>query len=146
MDENIYVNPAWNLGTKIAKNEIVALLQDDTFFKTDFLESIVVDDDCLIGVDRKNFPPFQVEYDPKIIECHERDWGYATILIYKKSSYVEIPEDLKIWFGDDYLFRKFKCRLSILGLPMETKMSVTSMLPSFNDVRNQDEKNYEKYK
>ena len=28
-DKNLYVNPSWNLGVKLAKNEIIALLNDD---------------------------------------------------------------------------------------------------------------------
>lgn len=146
MEENIYVNPAWNLGTKLAKNEIVSFMQDDTIFNPEFLETIQIEDDCLIGIDRKNFPPFSTDYNPVVIDCAVREWGYATILLFKKSSYINIPEDLKIWCGDDFLFHKFKFRKSILGLPLETKMSVTAMLPSFDDVRNQDEVNYQKYK
>jgi hypothetical protein len=97
-------------------------------------------------VDRKNYPPFTVEYNPTIEDFDIRDWGFATILIYKKQSYIEIPEDLKIWCGDDFLFDKFKRKMAICGLPLETKMSVTAMLTIFDDIRNKDMENYKKYK
>ncbi len=152
MESNIFVNPAWNLGTKLAKNEIISLMQDDVFFNTDFFETIEIEDDCLIGVSVTNYPPsnfsgeFRVEYNPQIVDCYKREWGYATLLMYKKSSYIEIPDDLKIWCGDDFLFEKFKKKMSIDNLPIKTRMSTTSDLPFFNDVKDMDVKNYEKYK
>ena len=111
METNIFVNPAWNLGVKLSSNDIVVFAQDDIDFNPEFLEKIEVEENCLIGIDRKNFPPFSVEYNPQIVECKVRDWGFATLLILRKKTYIEIPDDLKIWCGDDYLFQKYPKKL-----------------------------------
>ena len=41
--ENIYVNPAWNLGVKIAKNNCIAILNDDINFNPNIFEVITED-------------------------------------------------------------------------------------------------------
>ncbi len=33
-----------------------------------------------------------------------RPWGFGSMLILKKSNYIDIPETLQIFFGDDYLY------------------------------------------
>ena len=145
MDENIYVNPAWNLGTKIALFNIIALGQDDILFDVDFLEHIDIEIDSLVGIGIECYSS-DVESDIKLNIVENRNWGYATFLMYNKDSYINIPEDLKIWCGDDFLFNNFKNKFAISGLKVETKMSMSADLPIFDDIRNRDLENYEKYK
>ena len=37
-DKNLYVNPAWNLGVKLAKNEYIGILNDDLIFPNNFFK------------------------------------------------------------------------------------------------------------
>ena len=32
-----------------------------------------------------------------------RDWGFGIVIAGNKKSYHKIPENIRIWYGDDYL-------------------------------------------
>lgn len=112
-EENLFVNPSWNLGTKEAKNEIVALLNDDISISADFcskvVEKLTPQMGC-VGAFYKNIKETEdilydvesTELDFKPVNLIPFHWG-ITIFFYK-SSYIEIPNKLKIYRGDDWLF------------------------------------------
>jgi GT2 family glycosyltransferase len=138
MDENIYVNPAWNLGTELAKFDIVALGQDDILLQLDFLEDIIFEDSTIIGISESCYKD-DCRYDPKLIDVNVRNWGFGTFILYKKDSYHIIPNELKIWYGDDFLFKKFNNRKVINNLPMYKKVSITSDMSEFDQIKRNDE-------
>ena len=138
MDENIYVNPSWNLGTELATFDIVALGQDDILLQLDFLEDIIIEDSTIIGVDESCYKDDCI-YDPKLIDVDVRNWGFGTFILYNKKSYHFIPNELKIWYGDDFLFKNFISRKVIINLPMYKKVSITSDMSEFNQTKINDE-------
>lgn len=138
MVENIYVNPAWNLGVSKSNFEIVVLLNDDILFDVNFFNQLNVADETIIGVAEQSYK------DPndnnfRLEETDDRNWGFGCMIIFNKKYYVQIPEELKIWCGDDYLFKKFKNKSIIKGVYFDTTMSITSDLPIFNEVKSNDE-------
>lgn len=113
--ENIYVNPSWNLGVKEAKNNIIALLNDDITIPDNFCSRIASKLKQEMGV--VGYYEDYVEITPELVEqpaeseiefkeifARPEQWGIA--IFFYKSSYYEIPEDLKIHFGDDWLIHK----------------------------------------
>ena len=48
-EENLFVNPSWNLGVKEAKNELVALLNDDIIIPDGFCSRIAEKMNALRG-------------------------------------------------------------------------------------------------
>lgn len=102
-EHNIYVNPAWNLGVELAKFDYVCLLNDDILFDTNIFDAIlpVLDnDDCgLYGLNM-----FSNSDKLKLTRAHERCWGFGCLMIMKKKNYLQIPSELQILYGDDYLF------------------------------------------
>ena len=138
MDENIYVNPSWNLGTELANYDIVALGQDDILLQLDFLEDIIISDSTIIGISESCYKD-DCRYEPKLIDALDRNWGFGTFILYNKKSYHTIPNELKIWYGDDFLFKKFTNRKVIINLPMYKKVSITSDMSEFDQTKRNDE-------
>lgn len=140
-DGNMYVNPSWNLGVAEARNEIVAISNDDILFHPSDLFSFVmsVGDFGAIGMSGMNFHEAASEIG---IEAGcEIGSGWGCLMFVKKSSWVNIPEGIKIWFGDNWITRT--CERSGMGIYkvrsnslIETNMSTTSRF--FNDVIQND--------
>jgi hypothetical protein len=146
MEQNIYVNPSWNLGVLKSNFDIVALLNDDILFDVSFFDQLSVSDETLIGVAEQSYRD-RNDLNFRLEETDNRNWGFGCMIIFNKKYYVQIPGELKIWFGDDYLFKRFKNKLVIKGVFIDTNMSTTSDIKSFDDIKNKDEIIYNsKYK
>ena len=115
--ENIFVNPSWNLGVKEAKCDIVALLNDDITIPNNFCSKIANKltpkmgavgyfEDFVEITHELVEQPAESNIEFKEIIGRPEQWGIA--IFFYKSSYFEIPEDLKIHFGDDWLIHKNK--------------------------------------
>lgn len=115
MEENIYVNPAWNLGVETSNAEFIILLNDDFF--TDVGVSQLIDlhnthldkNEALYGISGKCYEEF-ISNDPPTIDKDGSGLGgtgWACFIILPKKNYPIIPNDLKIWFGDDFILRRF---------------------------------------
>jgi glycosyltransferase involved in cell wall biosynthesis len=110
--ENIGVNPAWNLGVKTAKNDLVCLLNDDITFnfktlKTNLPTIVEMSSECMIGFDaNQNFSDILNEdletFHFKTAPC--RTLGFGCMMILSKKNYIEIDERMKIYCGDDLLY------------------------------------------
>ena len=98
-EQNIGVNPAWNLGVSLSKNEYILILNDDLLFDLDFIDNAfsIKDDYSIVSIN------YDQEQD-HIVEPTRRPYGFGCAFLISKSDYVSIPEDLKIFFGDDWLF------------------------------------------
>jgi glycosyltransferase involved in cell wall biosynthesis len=156
--KNIYVNPAWNLGVSIAKEDVVAIINDD----------VTIPNNLLYGLTQANFegtgiigachPTIQQVETPTRFEVDEvslfpvqdRMWGYGIFMAMHKNNYINIPEDMLIWCGDDYLFHQNKAigkQNYVLACPIQTKMSSTSDDNMFDEIKNKDLEMYNlKYK
>jgi hypothetical protein len=145
--ENIYVNPAWNLGVKLAKNNSIALVNDDINFNPNVFGVITNDillEYGIIGQSEYNYKgnntdePILEKWNGKI-----RDWGWGCLIMFDKQNWIDIPDDIKIWYGDDYIF---KCNLStkstMKNFNIETEMSTTSDEGVWNSVKEQDKINF----
>ena len=114
-DKNIYVNPAWKLGIRESRFEYIGLLNDDIIFPKNIFEQIYnfIKQDSgigLIGLDSINKTekseicgyPEDCEIKFSEVDVRGNCWGAA--IFGRKSDFYEIPEDMKVWCGDDYLF------------------------------------------
>jgi|TARA_B110000483_G_scaffold92506_1_gene114069 hypothetical protein len=149
--ENIFVNPAWNLGVKNAKNENICIANDDILFDNidvlDFVEKHI--DKGVIGMNTANYYPdvigdgnYQIiknDYDGTA-----RNWGWGCLFFIKKSNWSKIPDDLKIGCGDDYLLSRVKGNgWSVRNMFLYTdKVSVTSNKPEFLSIQEIDIETY----
>jgi len=102
---NIGVNPAWNLGVSLSKNEDILILNDDILFDLSFIQKAfdVKNEYAIVSI---NFD----ETQKNIVEPSKRPHGLGCAFLINKSNYVTIPEDFTIFFGDDWLF--YNCLMS----------------------------------
>lgn len=139
--KNIYVNPAWNWGVVESKNEHLIFANDDICIND--LDSILIkfcDIDLeIIGLDGNNINSnlgFKIKHS---IGSIPKGYGYFFHL--KKSNYIPIPNDLKIFYGDVILYNSLKKRYTFYYDNIILKKSVTSNL-FIDEYHNSDRPNF----
>jgi len=157
LNSNIYVNPAWNLGVTLAQNELIALLNDDILlpynFFTNFIHTLP-NNFGVIGISTKYIKSIEKcienpkEEKPIIDRINYRCFGYGICMLLCKSSYIEIPDSIKIMYGDDWLFHKCKKQgkqnFCITGQTVYHIGSLTSAINTFNPIIKKDGHTYKK--
>lgn len=149
--QNIYVNAAWNLGVSKAKYENICIANDDILFdQMDLLPFIEKHLSLgVIGMHTSNYYPEVYGDGAYIIDKNPdsgkgRDWGWGCLYFIKKSEWKEIPSDLKIACGDDYLLKNVKGNgWNVRNLYLYTdKVSVTSNKNEFKIIQQQDQNTF----
>ena len=125
-DKNLYVNPSWNYGIKLIKNDYFLIINDDLLCPENFC-SMVMNSDIfdrkdtgLLGlyywqilnfspnVDDFDVPNFDenktIEFIPFNYYMGTSNWGSA--FFGKKQNYYDIPDGFKVIFGDNYLLKR----------------------------------------
>lgn len=147
---NTYVNPAWNKGVKLSKYENICIANDDLAFNTDLLYYIEPHiKKGIIGTAAENYDKFRLDFNPDIQPMPFREWGWGSLLFIHKSNWVDIPSDLLIACGDDFLLKYVKGGgWMITGCPLQyDRISITSLSGEFFKIQENDIKTFnEKYK
>lgn len=149
--ENQFVNPSWNLGVSLARNDKLCICNDDCLVNFNFLEDFekyIIPEVGLFGFSETSFlhvrsDNLQPFYDDKnrnfgdkvvVLESHtlQPHMCYGVCMFVHKNSWHIVPEDFKVDHGDNfnYILNRFKYKKKnyILnnGLIM-TKMSSTGL-------------------
>jgi hypothetical protein len=137
--ENIFVNPSWNLGVSLATYENIAIINDDVNFDTSIFATLEpqIKHIGVCGMMFENYSKKKTE-TIKIFPLVERPYGWGCLIFLHKSNYVEIPNDLKIACGDDYLIKFAPKATKLLGLQIESDISTTTQLPEFGEQQIKD--------
>lgn len=109
--ENIYVNPAWNLGVSLANNDLLCICNDDINFDVDDYIQFILQHIDQLGVFGSNIRPFNkvtqdLLYkinDERILKAAIATQGFGMLMFLNKRNWIDIPSNLKIWFGDDWI-------------------------------------------
>ena len=160
-EENLYVNPSWNLGVEESCYDKFIILNDDIIIPYNFvfeLESMLTPDKGVIGIEGAsvikvdNFSSKNITFLDRKIDLKplkKRSWGFGITLAGHRKSYYKIPENIRIWYGDDYLVQKnneyHKTNYIVDDLPIFTMMSATSDLEEFEDIKNIDHLMYDRF-
>lgn len=161
-DENIFVNPAWNLGANIAFFEHLCFLSDDVivdlraFYKADEFMSKTEEMGMLYicpGYEEQDQPKVttgEIEIETGIVSNR---YGYGALFFVKKKDWKPIPEQFKIWFGDHFTFMNFQeknipsyyIKNCFFSSPWAMTVKAVSYDPEFrNKVKDDEEfKNYQ---
>jgi len=146
-ENNIYVNRAWNLGVALAKYENVIISNDDIEFdinsNLNFINqledygAIGCNPYCfnndIFGIGVRELEDFLLENKHYITK------GWGCLLFIKKSKWVSIPEDLLIWFGDDWINKTIEPIQSIyIKGGINTEMSTSSGQIEMNRIIDSD--------
>jgi hypothetical protein len=130
-NENIYVNPAWNLGIKISKCDKVIISNDDVLYNINLFTDAILKlstsfDKGNFGFLGMDFQNYSLEEDKKelMLKKHQNGMAWACVLALHKYSWHHIPEQLKIYYGDDFIRRKNSVNLfELYGLKVKSKIS-----------------------
>jgi hypothetical protein len=150
--KNIYVNPAWNWGIELAKNECIALCNDDINFDPNIFGVITENTlmySGIVGMGEGNYKdPIDEERGPYIDVWQPgvNDWGWGCLILLKKSHWLPIPNDIKIWYGDNIIKDVNTVTKGCLrNFRVETEMSTTSDEKEWDDVKKNDYENFINY-
>lgn len=147
---NTYVNPAWNKGVSISKFDNLCITNDDLAFNTNLFDFVLPHiRKGIIGQHISNYDKWVTEFNPAIEQMEGRDWGWGCLFFIHKSNWVDIPADLLIACGDDYLIKNVRGGAwKISGNPLQyDQISITSIKSQFFQIQQRDIKTYEtKYK
>jgi hypothetical protein len=148
---NIYVNPAWNKGIELARNNQIALLNDDINFNPNIFEVItkdILNQFGIIGMGEGNYKSLNIDGDP-ILEVWQpgvNDWGWGCFIMFDKKNWIDIPDNIKIWYGDNFIKDVNPAPKSCLrNFKVETEMSTTSDGDEWNDRKKEDHINFINY-
>lgn len=117
--ENIMVNPVWNWGVEKARNERILILNDDLQFSFNVFYRVqqFMDDtpNCgAIGFAPGDHPimtkqpPTTTGVVTIIPHTNQHKWGFGEMIVIRKSTWVPIPDDMKLFYGDDWLYETNK--------------------------------------
>jgi len=144
-DRNIYVNPAWNLGVKHAKNNCIALLNDDINFNTNIFELIteqILTNYGIIGMGEGNYKGIIDEEKGPYIDVWKsgiNDGGWGCFIMLHKKYWLDIPENIKIWYGDNFIKDVNQAPKGCLrNFKIETEMSTTSDEKEWDEIKKKD--------
>lgn len=138
-EENIFVNPAWNLGAREARGRFLAIVNDDVRFEDEvFDHAAKVLGRGLFGIIG---PARSCAGDGGTRSIGHRPAPdlnplYGVFMAMRRADYTPIPEDMPIWGGDDWLF--FSAHMppaAFVHTSFITEMSVTSGSAEFTGIR-----------
>lgn len=140
--QNIYVNPAWNLGVQHAKHDFICLCNDDVAFNPSIFKTAEehLQASTVIGCHEDNFN-LPDNITPTIHSGHAIGQGWGCILFFKKKYFVPIPASLKIWCGDDWLVITHS-HTQRLRFSAVTEMSTTSGAPGLSSITEGDKQHF----
>ena len=132
--KNLFVNPSWNLGVRMSKSKNIIISNDDILFDVNYFINSLIDVDKnyinfgelgIIGMHSDNYK-LESNSSNVSFKSHgmsESTGGWACLIAFNKKNWTPIPEQLKIYYGDNFLLGLGKQILDMEGLKVETKMS-----------------------
>lgn len=105
-ETNIFVNPAWNYGVNLVKNKKICIANDDIVFDLRafyHVEPFLSENSGVIGLGIDACSP--ITGTIKIVPAtNVRPHGFGFLMFVHKDTWVEIPDSLKVYYGDDWMF------------------------------------------
>lgn len=146
-EANLYVNPSWNLGVSLSKNNNLIISNDDVVINNidDILTNSKIDEYDLIGLDYSNINKGNgLMFRGEITSMQK---GFGCFFILNKNKYVNIPHDLKIWYGDAFIFNTIKNRAVFSHDNIDIQLSRTVLkVQDLHSIIDNDKKIFSKIK
>jgi glycosyltransferase involved in cell wall biosynthesis len=108
---NIFVNPAWNFGVHVSRNDSVCILNDDVSFDLrlfDRVAAVLSEHTGAIGMcpglPEFNQPPYTNGNIDVVPWQGEHTFGFGCIMCIHKSWWTDIPDGLAVYYGDQWIF------------------------------------------
>ena len=103
-DQNTFVNPAWNFGVKNSRYDRICILNDDLIFDLKLINKIYeyLEPNKIFGLDaHTSFVDGSIDID---YYNGQNGFGFGCLMFLFKQDWVNIPDDLKIGYGDNWIF------------------------------------------
>lgn len=109
--ENIYVNPAWNLGVKLSNSDKICIANDDIIVDLKLFpmaEEFITPQVGLLGIS-----PGRPEFGQQPVTNgsidilpwnREHTFGFGSLFFLHKNNWVDIPQELMVYYGDNWIF------------------------------------------
>jgi hypothetical protein len=145
-EENIYVNPAWNLGVMLSRNDKLLIINDDIHFDENLVKismPYIKPENGMIGIKTYiNNPTDKKEIIKTNASIFKQPY-YGSIFFIHKKSYNIIPQEMKILCGDLYLYYlSLKQNWIITGFNYNREGSFTSDKQIFDLIKLDDIKKW----
>jgi len=148
--KNAYSIPSWNKGVSLAKYDKLLILNDDVETDWDIINQVneyITPDKGLIG---SGVSCWQYKGgNPELHPIGRRQACYACLFFVHKDAYLPIPDGMKVWYGDDWLFLETidsgKMNYEIINWKMWGESEQTSGLSTFDELKKSDETFYNNY-
>lgn len=127
-ETNLFVSPSWNLGAKLASSSILCFCQDDIVFDIKVFEKVknLFDSNLNVGIigslvsyDKEDsyddvYHKFFTDGSINLVPSKEPDdskrpsaTGAGNLFFIKKSDWIDIPSEIKIFHGEVLLWNYF---------------------------------------
>lgn len=157
--KNLYVNASWNLGVGLARTDLIALCNDDINTDWSLLEHVSRELRKIPANTPAQIPPaggFPAVIGmgknahlsataPSFEPVESRPLGFGMCMFMTRDSFFDIPAELRVWCGDDFLFDVWRARhqeifaLSDWAFELAgNTMSVSSAKRRFKRIRKRD--------
>lgn len=139
-ESNLFVAGSWNKGVEMARYDYVALSNDDINFNTDLFQDVLNKGlDGIVGQASNNYHLGEDGLTWLEALPQTRPWGWGCLILFPKNKWVAIPNELRVWYNDDFINRFNSAPQYVLnGYKIETKMSTTSDQPIYNPIKQED--------
>ena len=137
-ETNIKVNPAWNLGVDQSKNDRICIANDDiwvdpaVFSKMRGRLNPGAPAHGIISGEPQFRQPVTTDYSIDFVEWKPGDiiHCFGQFMFINRRDWIEIPSDLEIFFGDDFIVHNSRLRgkppVMIYNIRFESPMAQTS--------------------
>jgi hypothetical protein len=151
--ENIYVNPAWNLGVEVSSHDRICLYSDDVLFDPAVIDAVypfMSEDKGVTGfayesISESHQSLFRAEWErPQIVPTWAFHYRFGICMFMHKNSFHKISDDYKIYYGDTHQFDS-NALLNRQNYRIENYACVTKMKSSsgnFNSIIEEDNRRY----
>lgn len=157
--ENIYVNPAWNLGIEESAQDVICLYSDDVLFDIRCLEMVYekcTPENGIVGFSLETISEksddlefmssqFASWEEMKVTPTQFMHYRFGICMFMHKNAYYRIPEQYKIYYGDTHLFDQNvlngRQHFKIDACAVATKMKSTTKY--FNQIVEDDKKYFQ---
>jgi hypothetical protein len=151
---NIYVNPAWNIGVQDSKYDQLCIMNDDIRFDLKVFEFMSDKLDPSFGPAGPAYPngpvdgSIRISIDPiirwtQLLGTAAEGWG--TMMFMNKANWLPIPQQLKIFSGDDWIYdnawvtNKFPRTINNFHITSQNgRLGTTSQRPEFSSIKDAD--------
>lgn len=137
---NLFVAASWNTGVKLCTNENICICNDDINFDTKIFE--IISNLNIKGIIGQAYENYNRNYsgDISISELnYSRPMGWGCLLFTKKDLWRDIPEQLRVWYNDDWMIRFNPATKYVMyNYTIFGEMSVSGDSQEFSEIKKQD--------